>query len=306
MTVYRFQPSVYHNAFGSYEPVLRLAEGDTVITATVDAAGRDASGEKVASGANPLTGPFSIEGAEPGDSLAVRFDKLWPNRKTAWSSTVLAPNVVDPDYVTEMPSSRGRARAEWELDLERGTARMIQPVTPLGKMALPLKPMLGCFGVAPPSGQAISSSTSGSHGGNMDYRGFTEGTTVYFPVSVPGGLFFVGDGHAVQGDGEICGTGLETSFDLQFTVNLLKGKTIRWPRAENENYFFTVGNARPLDQALQHATTEMVRWLLEDFSLDVASAHTLLGQCVEYEVGNVFDPAFTMVCKVRKKMVTFS
>jgi len=128
--------------------------------------------------------------------------------------------------------------------------------------------MLGCFGVAPPGGQAISTDTSAEHGGNMDYRGFVTGVTAYFPVFAPGALFHLGDGHAVQGDGEIVGTGIEVSCDVQFTVRLLKGYRIGWPRGENADYIFSVGNARPLDQALQHATTEMVRWLAADYGLD--------------------------------------
>src|SRR5690606_10082769 len=120
---------------------------------------------------------------------------------------------------------------------------------------------VGCFGVAPARGEAISTATSSRHGGNMDYRGFTEGVTVYFPVFVPGALFHIGDGHAVQGDGEIVGTGVEISFEMTFTVDLLKGRPSQWPRGENEEYIFTVGNARPLDQCVQHATTEMLRWL---------------------------------------------
>ena len=132
----------------------------------------------------------------------------------------------------------------------------------------------------------------------MDYKGFEQGTTVFVPVFAEGALLFVGDGHAVQGDGEIVGTGIEVSFDVQFTVRLQKGKRIGWPRAENATHILAVGNARPLDQALQHATTEMVTWLEEDFGLDMVGAHTLLGQCVEYEIGNVFDPAYTVVCKV--------
>jgi acetamidase/formamidase len=137
----------------------------------------------------------------------------------------------------------------------------------------------------------------------MDYRGFVQGVTVYFPVFVPGALFHIGDGHALQGDGEIVGTGLEISFEVTFTVHLLKDKTIGWPRAENETHIMTFGNARPLDQALQHATTEMVRWLQTDYGLDNRSTHVLLGQVVEYEVGNVFDPAYTMVCKVSKNIL---
>ena len=137
----------------------------------------------------------------------------------------------------------------------------------------------------------------------MDYRGFVSGVTVYLPICVPGALIFVGDGHAVQGDGEIAGTGIEISFDVQFTVGLRKGKHIRWPRGENDTHIFTVGNARPLDQAVQHATTEMLCWLQEDFGLDPLGASILLGQCVEYDLGNMYDPAYTMVCKLAKRFL---
>ncbi|MBM3242157.1 acetamidase [Candidatus Poribacteria bacterium] len=302
MAIHRFQPNVYYTALGSYEPVLRITNGDTVVTTTVDNAGRDASDQQVTPGGNPQTGPFYVEGAEPGDTLAVRFDKLWPNRHIGRTSTIIASNVVDPYYVAEMPKEH--ITAEWEFDLEKGTATLVKPdETKLRRLTLPLAPMLGCFGVAPPRGQIISAGTSSTHGGNMDYKGFVAGVTVYFPVFVPGALLFMGDGHAVQGDGEIVGTGIEISFDVQFTVKLLKGKKINWPRAENEEYILTVGNARPLDQALQHATTEMIRWLQEDFGLDARATHILLGQCVEYEVGNVFDPAYTMVCKLKKQLL---
>src|SRR5581483_4197340 len=194
--------------------------------------------------------------------------------------------------------------AEWEVDLDAWTATLVKPETKLGRFSIPLAPMLGCFGVAPPRGQAISTATSSTHGGNLDYRGFREGVTVYFPVFVPGALLFVGDGHATQGDGEIVGTGIEISFDVQFSVCLIKGKKIGWPRAEDDDFIMTAGNARPLDQALQHATTEMVRWLGEDYGLDARAASLLLGQCVHYDVGNVYDPAYTMICKVEKKLLT--
>ncbi|HIE29561.1 TPA: acetamidase [Candidatus Poribacteria bacterium] len=301
MAIRHFQPNIYYTALGSYEPVLRISGGDTVITTTVDNAGRDASDQEVTPGGNPQTGPFYVESAEPGDTLVVRFDKLWPNRRIGRTSTIIASNVVEPYYVPEMPQEH--ITAEWELDLEKGTATLIKPETDLGRLTLPLAPMLGCFGVAPPRGQIISSGTSAAHGGNMDYKGFAAGVTVYFPVFVPGALLFMGDGHAVQGDGEIVGTGIEISFDVQFTVQLLKDKKINWPRAENDEYILTVGNARPLDQALQHATTEMIRWLQDDLGLDARAAHILLGQCVEYDVGNVFDPAYTMVCKLKKELL---
>jgi amidase len=137
----------------------------------------------------------------------------------------------------------------------------------------------------------------------MDYPGFVAGVTVYFPVFVPGALLHLGDGHATQGDGEIVGTGIEISMEVQFTVQVIKGKRIHWPRGENAEFIFAVGNARPLDQAVQHATTEMLRWLKEDYGLDATSASLLLGQCVKYDLGNVFDPAYTMVCKVPKSGV---
>ena len=300
MTTHVFRPTHYHITLGPHEPVLRIADGDTVITTTVDAGGGDERNESVAPEGNPQTGPFYIEEAEPGDTLAIHLDHLYPNRDTGYTSTVVAANAVDPTYVRELPE---RARAEWSIDRAKGTTTLVQPGIRLGSLTLPLAPMLGCFGVAPEDGQAISTATSGRHGGNMDYRGFMAGVTAYFPVSVPGALVFLGDGHAVQGDGEIVGTGVETSFDVQFTVHVLKGKTIRWPRGENADTIFTVGNARPLDQAVQHATTEMLRWLQEDYGLDPVGAGILLGQCVEYDLGNMFDPAYTMVCKMSKHLI---
>ncbi len=300
MATHHFQPTVYHTVIGAHEPVLHIKSGDTVITTTVDNAGRDATDQQVTPGGNPQTGPFFIENAEPGDTLAVHFDRIVPNRKIGRTATVVAPNVLEPHYVaSQMPKGGG---AEWEIDVEKWTATLISPDTQLGNLALPLEPMVGCFGVAPPRGQAISTATSSTHGGNMDYRGFAEGVTVYFPVFVPGALFHLGDGHAVQGDGEIVGTGIEISFDVQFTVNLIKKKGIGWPRAENDDYILTAGNARPLDQAVQHATTELIRWL-EELGLEKKAVHILLGQCVEYDIGNVFDPAYTMICKVKKSIL---
>ncbi len=303
MAIHHFKPERYYTAIGAYEPVLRIADGDSVVTTTVDAGGSDSSNTRVTPPSNPQTGPFFVEGAQPGDTLQVHFDRLWPNREYGFTGQYLSPNAVDPEYATELPPIGGWERAEWRLDLEAGAATLVKPVTKLGNFTIPLRPMLGCFGVAPARGQAISTATSGPHGGNMDYKGFEQGVTVYFPVAVEGALLFIGDGHAVQGDGEIVGTGIEVSFDVQFTVRVQKGRTIQWPRAETETHILTVGNARPLDQALQHATTEMSRWLTTEFALDTVGAHILLGQCVEYEIANVYDPAYTVVCKLRKSLL---
>ncbi|MDB5536478.1 MAG: acetamidase, partial [Devosia sp.] len=171
----------------------------------------------------------------------------------------------------------------------------------LEHLVLPLEPMIGCLGVAPSLGQAFSTATSAENGGNMDYRGFGPGAKVWFPVAVPGALFFLGDCHAIQGDGEIVGTGVETAFEVEVRLSVLKARKQVWPRGETAEAIFTVGNARPLDQALQHATTEMLDWLMADYGLSATAVSHLLGQVVRYEVGNVFDPAYTMVCKVEKK-----
>lgn len=300
-TTHHFQPTHYHTTLGPHEPVLHIADGDTVITSTVDSGGHDASGARVTPGSNPQTGPFYIDGAEPGDTLAVSLERIEPNRDSGLSGTVIAPHIVDPWTARRLPEDED---GEWRLDRERGTATLLKPETKLGNFKLPLAPMLGCFGVAPQRGQAISTATSAEHGGNMDYRGFRAGVTVYFPVFAPGALFHLGDGHAVQGDGEIVGSGIEVSCDVQFTVRLLKGKHSGWPRGEDDEYIFCAGNARPLDQAVQHATSEMSAWLMEDYGLDPRGVGILLGMCVRYEIGNVFDPAYTVICKIAKRLLS--
>lgn len=300
MATHHFQPTHYHNTIGSHEPVLRIAPGDTVVTTTVDAGGGDATGRQVTRRGNPQTGPFYIEGAEPGDTLVVHFTKIAPNRATGWTATVLAENVVDPAFVRELPA---REVGTWQVDLDSQVATPPTNTPQLGHLRFPLTPMLGCFGVAPAGGQAISCATSAEHGGNMDYKGFAPGSTVYLPVAVAGALFHLGDAHATQGAGEIVGTGIEISADVEFTVELQKGKKIGWPRGEDADWIFACGNARPLDQALQHATTELTRWLVADYGLDIRAASTLLGQVIEYEVGNVFDPAYTMVAKIHKSIL---
>jgi amidase len=300
MATHDFEPTRFCVAIGSHEPALRVASGDTIRTWCVDAAGHDRTGEQITEGGNPQTGPFFVGGAEPGDVLTVRLDRIRPNRPRGVSGQVVASHVVDPSFVPELPA-RDPEGDWWRLDFEQDTATLEDPPPGLESLGpLPLEPMLGCFGVAPARGQAISTATSGPHGGNMDYRGFREGVTVYFPVFVEGALFHVGDGHALQGDGEIVGTGIEVSVDVELTVEVIKGKTISWPRADDGEFVMAVGNARPLDQAVQHATTELMRLLAEDHGLDYRASSVLLGQCIRYDVGNVFDPAYTAVAKIAK------
>ena len=303
MTVHHFQPDHYYNAIGTVSPVLRIAPGDTVHTTCVDAHGLDAVSRHAATPGNPMTGPFYVEGAQPGDTLVVHLDAITPNRRYGWSRFCLAANVVDPEAVPGLPrpGEGEKSHCEWDVDVAAGVATL--RCSAARELTLPIRPMLGCFGVAPAGGQAISTATSAEHGGNMDYRGFAAGATVYFPVAVEGALFYLGDGHALQGAGEIVGTGIEISCDVAFRVDIRRDWSTRWPRGEDSTHIFTAGNARPLDQALQHATTEMARWLEEAYNLDAVTAQTLMGMVVDYEVGNVFDPAYTMICKMPKAVL---
>lgn len=297
MTTHRFIATTWHNVLGTMPPALTVESGDTIVTETIDANGWDKSDDKVASGPNPMNGPIAVAGAEPGDSLRVDILDMTPNRGTGWTRAALAENVVTPSFVPHLPS---RERVTWRIDRNAQTAQLENAPAALANLVLPLAPMVGCFGVAPSGGQAISTTTSGSFGGNMDYRRFGPGTSVRFPVSVPGALFFIGDCHAVQGDGEIVGTGIETSYEVTVRLSVDK-RGVNWPRGETERDIFTVGNARPLEEALQLATTEMVVWLHEEYGLDVHAASHLLGQTVRYDIGNVYDPAYTVACRLDKQ-----
>ena len=293
MADHQFVPTHYHTTLGPHDPVLTIQPGDRVATTTVDAGGCDAGGRAVTPSGNPQTGPFRVAGAEPGDTVAVHLESIRPNRARGYTRSWVASNVLDPGHPT-LPGDLPE-RIEWAVDVAAGVASPLD-LPGLEHWRLPLAPMIGCFGVAPARHQAISTATSERYGGNMDWNGFRAGVTALFPVFEPGALFTLGDVHAVQGDGEIVGTGIEISADVVFRVELHKGREIGWPRAQTPTFIATLGNARPLDQCVQHATTEMLRWLAEDYGLDRHLAHVVLGQAVGYQLGNMFDPAYTMVC----------
>jgi amidase len=298
MTTHPFVATAFYNVIGTMPPALTVASGDTVVTRTLDAWGYDENDVRQASGPNPMNGPVFVEGAESGDALKVEILDMKPTRDTGFTRSVLAANVIDPEAVRDLPRSE---KTLWDIDRQAMTVKLKEPVTGIENLVLPLSPMIGCFGVAPSLGQAISTATSGAYGGNMDYRVLGPGATIWFPVFAPGALFFLGDCHAVQGDGEIVGTGVETTFEVTVRLTVEKGRPISWPRAETVDDIITIGNARPLDQALQHATTEMLNLLVIDYGLTAVAASHLLGQVIRYDIGNVFDPAYTVACRIEKK-----
>jgi len=300
---HRFTPTQFYNTWSAaHPPALRIKSGDRVVTKTVDAGGVDWDGKTVAQGPNPQTGPFYIEGAEPGDMIVVTLEKIETNRAMAYSSSLLAPYATTPQAISGR-TDREAKRATWTIDKAKGVARLdgndIQP----GGIEFPLRPMLGCVGVAPRGKEAIATSTPGAWGGNMDYAGMNAGVKLMLPVNEPGALLFLGDAHARQGEGEVVGTGLETSMDVEFTVELVKKKTIGWPRLENQTHVMVLGSARPLLEAFQIATAELQRWLMTDYGMTERGAQTFMGQATEYEIANVVDPSFTVVAKIRKDLL---
>jgi amidase len=300
---HRFEPKEFHNTFSSsHPPVLQIKPGDHVITSTIDARGVDAAGRQLGQGPNPETGPFFIEGAEPGDTLVVHLLRLETNRGTGWSASLLAPYTADPGFL-RLEASREPKTATWHIDKEKGIA-YIEPGDYKGpRIELPLRPMLGCVATAPANKAAIPTSFPDNFGGNMDYNGMGAGATLMLPVFEPGALFFLGDGHARQGDGEVNGSAIETSLDVEFSVDLIKKKKINWPRLENSDYIMALGSSRALNEALQHATTELMRWLTESYGFDERGASLLMGQAMEYEISNVVDPEFTIVAKMGKRFL---
>src|SRR5436190_16811184 len=300
---HRFVPDTFYNTYSfAHPPALRIKPGDRVVTKTIDASGADWNGKTVSSGPNPQTGPFYVDGAEPGDVLVVVIEKLETNRATAYSGSLLSPYTVDPAAIAARVDREPR-RVTWTIDKGRGVARLDQADVQPGGFELPLRPMLGCIGTAPARKEAIATTVPGAFGGNMSYASMGAGVRVMLPVNEPGALLFLGDGHARQGEGEVAGTGLETSLDVEFSVELVKKKAIGWPRLETGTHVMVLGSARPLLEAFQHATTELQRWLMADYGLTERGAQALMGQATEYEIANVVDPNFTVVAKIRKALL---
>jgi acetamidase/formamidase len=297
---HEFVPTHFYREFSpTTPPVLRIAPGDSVHTTTVDAAGDDEKGKGRVFGGNPETGPFYVESAWPGDTLVVHLKKVRLNRDYAVSDDYLVPRAVDGSLAAETKDLGSTVR--WHLDRERGVATPEKPGAHLKHYSVPLRPMLGCIAVAPgPASAAPNTGDSGRYGGNMDFNEVVEGSTVYLPVSVPGALLYLGDGHAAQGDGELNGNALETSMEVEFSVEVLADESIPGPRVETSQNLITVGLDGSLDDALKSATANMTRWLMSRYQLTVPEIAQVLGTSSEYHVSEIADRNVGMVLKIRK------
>ncbi|HTP69096.1 MAG TPA: acetamidase/formamidase family protein [Dongiaceae bacterium] len=299
-----FVPTTFFRQFSAAtKPVLSVNPGDTIHTTTVDAAGTDEKGVARVLGGNPETGPFYVESAAPGDTLVVHITRLKLNRDWAESDDYLVDRAVDRDLAVKMKD--GGKGVRWHLDRDKGLASLEKPGEHLASYVIPVKPMLGCVGVAQnPAGAAPGTGDSGRFGGNMDFNEIVEGATVYLPVNVPGALLYVGDGHALQGDGELNGNALETSMDVEFTVDVITGKSVPGPRVESSTHIIAMGLGGSLDDAFRQATANMSSWLEDQYKLTPSEIAEVLGTVSEYKVSEVADRNVGMVLKLKKERLS--
>jgi acetamidase/formamidase len=251
----------------------------------------------------PQTGPFHITGAKAGDTLAVHFASIEPREAWGVSSTVPFFGALTTTPQTALLHGALEEKT-WIYEID-ATARLVRysaldsPYT----ADLPLDPMHGTVGVAPPLGEVRSALTPGSWGGNLDTPEMRAGTTCYLGVNVDGALLSLGDGHARQGEGETCGVAVECAMDSSFVVDVVTGHPCPWPRLENDEYLMTTGSARPLEDALRIAHKDMVEWVGELTGLSMLDSYQLVTQIVLTPVANVVDTNYTVVAKVPKALL---
>ena len=294
----RFTPTVGYSTFAVREPVATIQPGTVIISETNKGPYYERGG-----GAFPgEVGPFFVEGATTGDMLKVEVIQVKPNH-------YLAGSQIYPNFGGLASDSRLRLlndpvparRYEWEIDTEKMTGTTRLPDSEMSEITIELKPMLGRLSVAPRGEEAFGGLWPGDFGGNMDAPEIREGATVYLPIFHDGAYFYFGDGHARQGEGEVNGTGLETSMDVVLKVDVVKGKTINWPRIEDEKYIMVAGSARPLIDAFRLAHVELIEWLEADYGFGRWDAYLLVGQLGESTVANIVDPIYTVVAKFPKE-----
>ena len=294
---HRLVPTSGHLTFAARPPILTVNPGDMLESETLWGDWYERPGGKWPG----EVGPIAIAGAEPGDTLVVEILKVRPNRGTAISTQGGRFGALVPDSRTAMLNDTfPRARYVWRLDAERRSATVDLPGSASRTATVALRPMLGRVATAPEGGEAFDGLWPGPFGGNMDASDVREGTTVYLPVFHPGALFYFGDGHARQGDGEVCGSGLETSMEVAFRFGLQKKKAIEWPRLEDATHIMVAGSARPLTDALRIAFVELIKWLEADYGFGRADAYQLVSQVADVRVANMVDPLYTVVAKFPK------
>ncbi len=294
----KFKPQKGVQTFAVREPVLHVQPGDVVETESLYGGYYETAG-----GAWPgEVGPFFIEGATTNDTLVVKILRLRTNRDHAVSThTPGGISAVASDRYTRMLNTPIPAkRYVWKLE-KGGTLGVLDLPDSKKRLEVPLSPMLGRVAVAPAGEEAWGGLWPGNFGGNMDVSDIREGATVYLPIFHDGAYFYFGDGHALQGDGEICGSGLETTMEVTFQFELIKGKKIAWPRIENDEYIMTVGSVRPLSDALRIAAVEMVEWLENEYKFDRWDAYQTVSQLAVMRVGNMVDPNYSVAVKIPKR-----
>lgn len=294
----RFTPTVAQPTFAVREPVLRIKSGTLLISKTnfgayYTEAGGPFPGE---------VGPIYVEGATTSDLLKVQIIRVHPNAPFAASQLYSNFGGLATDaHVRLLNDPIPARRYLWRLDTVRMTGTTEMPNSRVRRMELDLKPMLGRVAVAPRGAEAFAGIWPGDFGGNMDAPELREGTTVYLPIFHEGAYFYFGDGHARQGEGEVAGTGLETSMDVVLKIEVVKGKTIDWPRLEDADYIMVAGSGRPLIDAFRLAHVELIEWMQEEYGFERWDAYALLGQVAESTVANIVDPAYTVIAKIRKR-----
>ncbi|MFK0174672.1 acetamidase/formamidase family protein [Streptomyces xanthochromogenes] len=298
----------YAWTFGGAAPVARIAPGTVLDLYTEDCfAGRVRSERDLVSRVcefpflNPQTGPFHVEGAEPGDTLAVHFVSIRPARDWAASTTVPLFGALTSTHATAtLQPPLPEVVWMWELDRARGTCLFRARESDF-EIELPMDPMHGTVGVAPANLEVRSALVPDAHGGNMDTPEMRAGVTCYLGVNVEGALFSLGDGHARQGEGETCGVAVECAMNTVVVVELLKGVATPWPRIESDTHIMSTGSARPLEDAFRISQLDLVRWLERDYGLSELDAYQLVSQAGEAPLANVCDTNYTCVAKIRKE-----
>jgi amidase len=305
----KYQATI-HNVkyvFASLPPVARLKAGDTLDTNTLDCFGnaiqKPGDTLDMAKGDNPLTGPFYIEGAEPGDTLAVKILDLVIDGDQGVGALAPGFGAINPTRYTPMLAPPLPPKI-WFYPIDRASnMATFQALDSKFTTRIPLHPFFGCIGVAPAGGEARSSIVPAEFGGNMDSPQASVGNTIYFPVNVSGALLYLGDGHAAMGDGEVAGTAIEVPLHAKVEVDVIKGQKINWPRFENDNAIMTVGVYRPLDDCVRIAFTELVGWIHEDYGLSELDAYELLSQVAKIHLNEMVDPNYVVVASIEKKFL---